>query len=107
MTLNIYRVFNPNTKEVEYQSVGSSNNPAVNEARVNLSRGGTKLYRLDSLHVHNGRGAYWDGEGIHSDEALEAYVNRCDSDIIAAIDAANANASPFKSTTRSLVVATS
>ena len=95
MTLVISYRFNKSNLQIDFFSEGKSDNPAVNAAIVTLSRGRYKPYRLDDLQAHNGTGATWDGIGIHSDEALGAYIARCLGDIDAAIEAAMT--SPHKS----------
>lgn len=93
MTLSITRSFNTKTGVVEFQSSGQSDNPRINEAMVNLSRAGKKMYRLDNLQKHNtdAPGRWNDGSPIHSDENLEAYINRVEKEIAAAIEAASVN----------------
>ena len=53
---------------------------------VNLSRGGTRMYRLDNLNLHNGTGATWTNrnDGQHSEKQEAAYVQRVTKDIEAA-----------------------
>lgn len=92
MTLQIKVEDNKQTGRVNFYSVGKSNNPEVNAAQVNLSRGGTRMFRLDNLDAHNGQGsAQWnDGASCHSAEAKAAYIDRVTKDIAAAIEAATA-----------------
>ena len=54
---------------------------------VNLSRGTTRMFRLDQLDQHNGNGAVWDGnrnDGKHSEKQEAAYVQRVQKDIASA-----------------------
>lgn len=90
MTLQIKVEDNKQTGRVNFYSVGSSSNDEVNAAKVNLSRGSSRLFRLDNLDAHNGQGsANWnDGQSIHSAVAKANYIARVTKDIAAAIEAA-------------------
>lgn len=59
---------------------------------VNLSRGGSKMYRLDQLANHNGSGANWKNrnDGVHSENQQYAYTSRVQKDIDAAWTASKA-----------------
>lgn len=105
--LNITRRFNQETGVMEFFSAGQSENPYVNGALINLSRGATKHYRLDNLQAHNTDApARWnDGQSIHSNEALADYCDRVAADIAEAIEEATErweeekSYSPLKSST--------
>lgn len=80
---------------------------------VNLSRGSNKQYRLDNLSAHNGTGATWDGEGVHSAVNQSKYQSRVKNDIEAAwatfksklAASEKAAAAPVQNTGRSLFFA--
>lgn len=93
--VTISRKFNPATSQVDFFTDASGCDPTFTEAleaeKVNLSRGHTRLYGLTTLSKHNDTGANWkDGQAIHTPARMTAYLNRCDSDIAAAVDRAKA-----------------
>lgn len=93
--VTITRQFNPNTNQIDFFTNTGDCDPAfvdaLAEQQVNLSRGTVRMYSLTSLSNHNGGGANWkDGASIHTPARLQAYLDRCDADIAAAVEAAKA-----------------
>ena len=90
--LKISQKFNPSTSQLDFFSEGSTGDPAVDNVKINLSRGGEKLYPLSRLQDHNGTGANWkDGAAIHTPERMKAYVARVHADIKKAIETGQKN----------------
>lgn len=93
--VQITRKFNPSTSQIDFFTDTGGCDPAfvaaLEKEQVNLSRGRTRMYGLTSLNAHNGTGANWkDGQSIHTPARMQAYLNRCDADINAAVERAKA-----------------
>ena len=65
---------------------------SANLASVNLSRGGTRMFRLDRLADHNGTGANWSrrNDGLHSEKQQFQYTERVRKDIASAWESSKA-----------------
>lgn len=74
----------------EFFSTGTSDNPYVNDIRINLSRGSVKNYPLTNLQAHNtdGPGNWLDGASIHSPARRAEYISRVTSEIAEKVAAA-------------------